>query len=591
MSSEPATIQFQSALKKAYTCKWQLPKFQRPVKWKRKQNMLLFDSLRCEYPIGTFLTAKQGAINSKKPLKFTDKSKGSTEPESLLLDGQQRITAGLQLFYADNNLEDQSTFYFIDLIKLEEIVEKYKIRNPHFKEDCLSDIDKLGEDLDIEDGYLKPAIVKDPYSCLIKKGLVFTALLRHENKRKLIEDLLVYEKADESKKAIVLIFNRLFDKTYDPIIPNIVIESKQPRILTRIFSTLNNTGTSLTPFEITVSEMFGKGVDIQEDISKLSSNSRYYDSVDRDRNLILQASLLISGQSDVGHKKTDLPKNLNADIWNKNKNESIKSIEALGQFLDELMKTGITRKNNSYIPYDTALLPLVYLFSRFNSNSHRKKATLHKIAKFYFIYTALSLRFTEGAAGKQSIDKSLLVDCVKSDSFSPYINGIKERFSGLDEKVTKSGAKGKAVLIVQSANGLKDPLSMNPIDLSRDHELHHIFPKDFLKKIAGRKELSISEDHICNLMITEPNTNNKFRNQDPKDQIEISSKDKINIYSRHFIDEEALEILQRKDKGVQDYYDFIKRRSESIIQHLKSEYEINCTGENTDEIDSDEDAD
>lgn len=81
--------------------------------------MQLFDSLRNQYPIGSFLTAKVGTEMNLSPRAFAFTSdlaeKGSAA--QVVLDGQQRITAGIQLFYGTS--ADHGTHYFLDIEKLE----------------------------------------------------------------------------------------------------------------------------------------------------------------------------------------------------------------------------------------------------------------------------------------------------------------------------------------------------------------------------------------------------------------------------------------------------------------------------------------
>src|SRR5258708_20697992 len=88
-------------IRQATEGKLKLPAFQREWKWKRKQVMELFDSLRNQYPIGSFLTAKVGAeLNlSPRTFAFTGDAAEKGSPAHVVLDGQQRITAGIQLFY------------------------------------------------------------------------------------------------------------------------------------------------------------------------------------------------------------------------------------------------------------------------------------------------------------------------------------------------------------------------------------------------------------------------------------------------------------------------------------------------------------
>ena len=599
MSSIASTISFQDALRNAYEGKWQLPEFQRDVKWKRKQNMLLFDSLRNNFPIGTFLTAQKGTIENIKPLKFTDTSK-KNDLELLVLDGQQRITAGIQLFFANKNFhnERQKTFYYIDLNKLQQIIDEYSEVEGHFNPNDDLNIEEFGNYLDADSGYIVPRSgLKDLFNPFISKGLVSTALLHADNEDSFYTYKSEYLTKHPDREILMNVFIKLFrkNKKYDTQVPNITVKTTDTKILTRIFSTLNNTGISLTPFEITISEMYGQGVDLNRDIQTATSNSLYYQNFDTDKNLVLQACILLSGQ-DKGHKKTDLPKSLNKDIWENNKDKAFKSIELTAKFLTQELGVGLD-STSDFVPYETALLPLVYLFSKYNPYEieEKKKHLLSEIAKYYFVSTALKLRFTEGASSKQIIDKKALVSAYEKNDKRIIDEAMGEKkFTGLKE-VTKSGAKGRIMLCIQSANDLLDPLTDSRISLSDKPEVHHIFPQSYIKNDFNipLKDLRYSPNHISNLMIVQKSTNIEFGDKNPAEQIEKVSRQREDyevVFGRHLISKKSLEILKRKKKSHKDYYEFIEQRSLDIIIHIKDRYKIEAVSDDEGSMDSDEDA-
>src|SRR6185312_3444819 len=110
-----ATVEpYLSLVAKAYDGRLKLPAFQRDWKWRTGQVILLFDSLRLGYPIGGFLHIKQNGNVELSPRGFVgalDEADART-PDFLVLDGQQRITAGLELFYGRGDRH-----YFLDLKK------------------------------------------------------------------------------------------------------------------------------------------------------------------------------------------------------------------------------------------------------------------------------------------------------------------------------------------------------------------------------------------------------------------------------------------------------------------------------------------
>ena len=212
----------------------------------------------------------------------------------------------------------------------------------------------------------------------------------------------------------------------------------------------------------------------------------------------------------------------------------------------------------------------------------------------YFVTSALKLHYTEGATSKQTSDKDALVEAINTTNIDLVKNIFNDKpFSGL-EGVTLSGAKGKVVLCIQSAENLKDILTNDAISLSEKHEIHHIFPK---KLFQTWKNPRISPDNIANLMITAPDTNSEFSGADPREQVKIAESKNGNFeacYNSHFINNEALKILKKDKKTVDDYYEFIELRSKFLIDHIEKVYEVkmsSITSSDDSEMDPDEAAD
>ncbi len=595
MSSTVNVVQYLDVLEMAYNGRWRLPEFQRDFKWKVKQNISLFDSLRNGFPIGTFLTSKPEVITNIKDMRY---SKTTQDAELLVLDGQQRITAGLQLFYADRH-SSQKTFYYIDLKNLEKLIEIHEDANKGWDRNNDKDIATFGTDyLEADDGYIvsRQNIKKNPIELFEKKGMIHTNLLLRKNEREYDIGKLAYLAKNPNKKRLIEIFSIIFREnvTFDGPIPNIVIDTKDTKVLTRIFSTLNTSGTSLTPFEITVSEMFGVGINLIDDIQKYLSKSTYLKQVDRDKTLILQACLLLDNGN---HKKRGLPKNLNKEIWEKYRDRAFNAIEELGEFLTKEMGMALDN-TNKYVPYDTAFLPLIFIFDKYDKTWRSKNPDFAKIIKYYVVASALKTRYTEGSDNKQTVDKNKLVEAIDNSDYKILDSVFENVFSGLSD-VTFSGAKGKIILCIQNAQKVNDVLFDTNTNLSEKHEIHHIFPKETLKKLKGKANYSVN--HISNLMITLEKTNSAFSNQDPSQQVALcKTQNPTNyqdLFEKHFISSGAIAILEKPLKSAQEYDAFIEKRNITLCDHISKKFNIKVAIESSSSIedediqlDSDEEA-
>ena len=586
------TITFFECLERAYDGRYRLPVFQRPWKWQRKKVIALYDSLRSEYPIGTMLTAKADAFSSSEPVKFGADKSELKEPELLILDGQQRITSGIQLFYG--NAPSQTIHYFIDIENIKHLLQIWEVENgaTNYEREKLSE---FGQSLEPDDGYLTASSrSNNPHSLFIDKKKIFSPLLAPWNTTQWAAERQKYlDKNPEDIKLIDWIYSFFQGGNLNPQIPNIIISQTDHRILSRIFSTLNNTGLRLTSFELAVSEMFGQGVDLKKEIDEQANRLKYYQNVDPTNEIVLQTVVLFD---DGDPKKANLSKNLTKENWNKHKRSAFECLEAVGEFLDEHM--GFALKNsNSYVPYDSLFLPLAYLWKHDNplekkSSSDRRIAL--KIVKKYVVSSCLHTRFTEGAFTKQKIDAKKLVEAVRNLDEAYLDNTLFEPYSGLHSATPKGGAIGKLVLCLMNANGIRDPLSGKKIDLNDSGlHLHHIWPTDFVSGLP-REETNIKANLLANIMIVSQETNSEFSNFDPKSQIEkIENAQRHKTQSlldTHRIDEAAVVIMKKSKKQVADFENFINLRVQSLAQMIFDDYGLEYISNPEDEkLDLDED--
>lgn len=151
-----------------------LPAFQRDWSWKQNQVILLFDSLRQGFPIGSFLFIQSNPNVDLAPRAFRGAIESADEAsaDDLVLDGQQRITAGLELFYGRG-----TRHYFLDLKRLKELVEERGV-DPNDK----IMVRKFLADLDAEDGYcVAMKATNDPLQYLLKSDKMWTGLLLNDD--------------------------------------------------------------------------------------------------------------------------------------------------------------------------------------------------------------------------------------------------------------------------------------------------------------------------------------------------------------------------------------------------------------------------
>lgn len=303
-ASKTTAVNFSSILSKAKSGDYKLPAFQRKWKWTNKQVIALYDSLRLNYPIGSFLVLTSDDGDKLGPRSFHGSGKkASTQSyhESLVLDGQQRITAGLSIVYGLDDVDGSE--YYINVKTVIELLKEKKVN--------ISDKDQVQSfcmNLDSDDGYLVPKKKRqDRKGHFDKSKLLWTAYLTEDYQSDLYD--IIDQIADEYEKAVVIKVVRQYLK------PNVNIQVPVIELgkdfdlpaIARVFTTINTTGKQLTPFELVVAILYPAEIHLEEDVAELKSRFGYYNNMDKNGEILLQVVAMLSGLSP---KKSDLPKNI-----------------------------------------------------------------------------------------------------------------------------------------------------------------------------------------------------------------------------------------------------------------------------------------
>ncbi|MBU0760943.1 MAG: DUF262 domain-containing protein [Nanoarchaeota archaeon] len=102
-----------------------LPDLQRPFVWKNSKVRDLFDSVYRGYPIGSYLLWRTGSLNSKSHQMGVEKKEHS-EPNLLIIDGQQRLTA-LYSVFRDKFVKDELYQDRKIVISFNPVTEEFKV--------------------------------------------------------------------------------------------------------------------------------------------------------------------------------------------------------------------------------------------------------------------------------------------------------------------------------------------------------------------------------------------------------------------------------------------------------------------------------
>ncbi|WP_440957994.1 DUF262 domain-containing protein [Oceanicaulis sp. LC35] len=579
-----SVVNYIKLVEDAKTGKVKLPAFQREFKWQRKQVILLFDSVRQGYPLNGMIQIEGGDDDFQaRPFYGADSDAEHVSAGKLILDGQQRITAGIHLYFNDNiELKSQ---YFVDLDRLSKAFNEsgYDIESE-------SDIKAFVSELDVDAGYLKARTrTENPYSLLCDKHLLFTPLLLGANSRKretYFDDYL--DKYPDRKPLIRNIINGYFLVSVGPSIPIINIESEfKLDAVSRIFATLNSSGKVLTPFELVVAVLFPKNIDLRKDIAQQREKLQYYPNMDKTGEIVLQTAVLLAGNSP---KKSLLPKTLTAEIWEQFNAPAFEGLEAAGAWLTKHLGMALDL-TPSLIPYDSIFAPLVKVMDDigYSAIPGDRVASVNVKLKRWVVGSAISQRYQEGVHNKQELDSKTITQWIKGLGPEPeWLTSV--RVPSLIS-VIPTGAIGKMMRALLNREKTRDPVNQEEINVgSSVAQLHHIFPTKFVDKLSGWDKGSDNSNRLLNTMQLHQDTNKRFLDDDPIYQVEAAEQanpDYRSSYAVQGISEQGLLILRQPQKSKSDFRDFMKLR-ESYFEKLLEELGFDSGGARLDEDDEDE---
>ena len=575
---------FKGLVNEARLGKLRLPEFQRDWKWNRRQVIRLFDSIRKNYPIGGFLTLEATEQLNLSPRLLSGIESADDPIESYVLDGQQRMTAGLALYYGKGN-----SHYFLNLNSLWEAASSVGLDydNP-------TALREFADSQDDDGGYLKARREAVSPESLLPSGLFWTPYLTDEFEFSRAKEryLSSFPERGQFMERLVAPYFKLGP---EPIVTVTQLDASMPvEAITRVFETLNTSGQRLTPVEIVVALLFAQNIRLRGDLDEFHELTDYYCNMEGTGELFLQVVALLDNKVP---QKAALPKTITHVNYTRFRNQAIDHLEKAGEFLSQ--RFGISLKaTNRFVPYLAMLPPLGIALHQLDIehvNPSPQKAYWLRQLERWFVGSVLEQRYSEAQPTTQRGDTETLTNWIKyRNDFAP--NWLKDvRVRRLD-RVAPSSAIGKLILCLISRRNPKDPL--NDVSVGGNGQelagaqLHHIFPSKFcIDHISDWNPKTNDADVALNIMPVTKETNQRWSKMNPLDQVADIRSAKpsgwLNAYEPFFLDAAILETMEKPVKLAADYDSYIAQRGKLIQDYVCSEWDFIADSEQIEDEDQD----
>ncbi len=572
--------------------KAQLPEFQRSWVWSDSKIKKLIESISSGFPMGAVMFLESGGDARFKYRVFEGVDKNiDTNPDYLVLDGQQRLTTLSQVFYNKSAVQTQTDtgksiqrFYYlnirkaidpeVDILDAIESVSEKKIKTENIGREIVLDLSTQEKEFE---QLMYPLNIIFSTSESTRWSRRFSSYYRNSSECEDMEDML------DMFCETVLDQIRLYK------IPVISLTKDTPKeAVCQIFENVNTGGVPLTVFELITAMFAADEFNLREDWKAIKETfkSRKDDiltSVDGAQFLMSMTLLTtykksLTSKSAVSCKKKDVLKLKLADYLDC-RDSLVTGYDKAANFL---VHQGVYTSRD--IPYTSQLIPLSVIFAIDSEKQNKLMINNAMLSNWYWCGI-----FGELYGGAN--ETRFALDVV--DMFS-WINGgdqpdtvVKSNFqtTRLLSMYTRNSAAYKGVMALILKEMPLDFVTAENMNtatyLQEGTDIHHIFPQ---KYCINNDLPETMWNSVINKSMIYASTNRSIGGRAPSDYIRIIH-DKVR--SNKVEDRVAEAIATHKinyELLVSDqFYEFIVDRAIQLLNTIEKATGKNISGRDSEE--------
>ena len=554
-------------LREASAGKMQLPDFQRGWVWDDHQIRDLIASVSLSFPIGAVMTLEAGGEDVRfktRPIEGAESLVTGTDPETLILDGQQRLTSLFQSLKSgqvvatkDTRDNDIKRWYYLDMKK------------------C------VGGDTDRED-----AVIAVPEDKVVKSFRGETILDISSCEKEYEQDMfplsaiftaddwqegyLDYWDLDRGKWDLYKRFNAQIIKRFEQYqIPVIELDKETPKeAVCLVFEKVNSSGEPLTVFELLTASFAADDFLLREDWDCRKERLSTQPILENMGSTgYLQAVTLLASKlrGTISCKRQDILR-LTKDEYEEWASRVEDGFRRSAQFLYE--QKVFQRRD---IPYQTQLVPLSAILTDLGSAGDTDGAR-QKIARWFWC-GVLGEMYGGTTETRFAWDLADVTSWVRGGLEEPRtIRDANFQSDRLLTLRTRNSAGYKGVHALLMRDGSLDFRKGQPLQEQTVNEenidIHHIFPRAWCRKHENGISPSFFES-IINKTAIDAKTNRIIGGNEPSkylprlERIGEMTPDRMDeILKTHRIPVTEL----RND----DFWSFFKERAELLLQSIES---------------------
>lgn len=481
----------------------QLPEFQRGWVWPHPNIASLLASISLGYPLGTLMTLRAGGdVRFKyRPIEGATPPAGK-EPETLVLDGQQRLTSLFQSLKLDRAVATQDTrkqpvsgWFYVDMRK---VLDAYTDREDairflpasrkvtNFRGEVLEDLSTRAKEYEAHLFPLNAVLDPDAWEDGFEEHWEYD-----KTKRQLWKD---FDKA----------FIRPFVLYHVPVIE--LGKATERQAVCQVFEKVNTGGVTLTVFELLTATYAADEFDLRhhwEQVCRASWQAPEYRILREVSNTdFLQAvTLLATYQRRVAEAARGTEEDRLPRVGCKRKDMLALSLEDYEEYAPAVVE-GFRKAakflhqqyffDTRFLPYGTQLIPLAAILAA-TGEAAEPAGARRKLARWYWcgVFGELYGGATET---RFSQDLQDVVDWIRGAEQEPRTVTAAQFAPGrLLTLRTRQSAAYKGIYALLLKAGAADWRTGEPVKVT-DYfdeavDIHHIFPKAWCEKEGHRPDV------------------------------------------------------------------------------------------------------
>lgn len=558
---DPQRIKINNIISFSSKARWVLPHFQRYFDWNKNDVRDFWESIFNDYYVGSFLlwdTDRNPELGIQ-PILGVNKNEEDIKPDSIILDGQQRITS---LFYAIKSPEFALRGSKIPLYFYANFFHYF---NENFKSEIIEiHTKKINRD-DSFKRMLFPLYELEKYNRWVDD----------------LEDFLLSQTEDHDKVRKI---RRIIDKKLRHMwegfeIPYIALpESMELFQVTDIFENINTKGKLLSVFDLLIARLYKYNIELKKmwdaTVKNYPNISRYSKTVSKIPIYILQAMSLLYEKSSSA-KRADIL-DIYSNVYEQSDRDFAEDWDDVADYMNraieklENMRDGFGVKDEKELPFapmipvSTALLKVI--------NKKEKKAECYKKLNKWYWSAIFTNAYSSAADSQMTQDFRELKKWFDDDLEIPktIIQMTREIPTLYFREIqSKSNAKYKGIMSLIALEGAKDFDTSQALENARGNDKDHIFPKSFTFGFGSNKHVH----SILNMTWMSDLTNRKIKKcKKPSLYVQEFVKAKYDndkaqfneILKTHFINQKAFDYLL-EDK----FEEFVAEREKIITTKIK----------------------